>query len=104
MTLNSELECYTGGGNMLWCALDQITAAFGGQGLFGLMTGGLVILGMYALSKDVVVSAVVALVFGGILVPALPGQYQALALSIMFAGGVAALFGLANKTILNPGI
>lgn len=100
-----ELGCYTGANNHLWCALDDLTAAFGGQGIFALLLSGFIITGGYVLTDgDLASPGVLVFLLGGILVPALPNQFQTLAQTIMFAGGVAAVMALFNRYTATPGI
>lgn len=100
------LDCYTNNPrSMLTCALDDITAAFGGQGLFGLTVAGLVFIGGYIITDgDIVVPSVMLLLLGGILIPGLPAQYQTLALTLMFAGGVGAVMQLLGKYVFSASV
>lgn len=100
------LDCYTNNPlGMHWCALADITAAFGGQGVFGLTVGALVfVVGYFVTGGDIVTPSVVLLLLGGILVPSLPAQYHTLALTIMFAGAVGAVMQLLNRYVFTTGI
>lgn len=95
------LDCYTSNPRtMHWCALADITGAFGGQGMFGLFLAGLTfVVGYYSSDGDLVTPSIVLLLLGGILVPSLPSQYQTLALTLMFAGGVVAVMQLLGKYV-----
>jgi hypothetical protein len=100
------VDCYTNNPRMMHvCALDDITAAFGSQGLFGLTVAGLVFVGGYFVTDgDIVVPGVMLMLVGGILVPGLPAQYQTLALTLMFAGGVGAVMQLLGKYVFGPSV
>jgi len=105
-TQGFALDCYTSSPReMHWCALADITAAFGGQGLFGLALSALVFLGGYIITDgDIVTPSIVLLLLGGILIPSLPTQYQMLALTLMFAGGVGAVMQLLGKYVFGPSV
>lgn len=100
------LDCYTNNPRMMHiCALDDITAVFGGQGLFGLTVAGLVFVGGYFVGDgDIVVPGVMLMLVGGILLPSLPVQYQTLALTLMFAGGVGAVMKLLGKYVFSASV
>jgi len=106
LTQGFALDCYTDNPRtMQWCALEDITAAFGGQGLFGLAVASLVFVGGYTVTDgDIVTPGVVLLLLGGILVPSLPGQYQTLALTLMFAGAVGAVMQLLEKYVFGASV
>lgn len=100
------LDCYTANPRgMHWCAFADLTAAFGGEGLFGLVVAGGVYLGGYKVADgDLVVPSVVLLLLGGLLVPSLPAQYQTFALTLMFAGSVVAVMQLLAKYVFSPSV
>lgn len=106
LTQGYMLDCYSNNPRrMQWCALNDITAAFGGQGLFGLLLAGLVFVGGYFVTDgDIVTPSVVLLLLGGILIPGLPSQYQTLALTLMFAGGVGAVMQLLGKYVFSASV
>lgn len=99
----SALDCYTNNPlEMHWCALSDITGSFGGQGLFALTVSGLVFIGGYQVTDgDLVLPSVVLMLIGGILIPSLPAQYMALGLTLMFAGGVAAVMQLLDRYVFS---
>lgn len=102
----TALSCYTSNPlGMHWCALDQISAAFGGQGVFGLFVGGLVFtVGYFTTDGDVVTPSVILILLGGILIPSLPSQYQMLAATLMFVGGVGAVMQLLNRYVFGGAV
>lgn len=101
-----ELGCYTNNPlGMHWCALADITTAFGGQGIFGLMVAGLVFLAGYNVTDgDIVTPSVVLILLGGILIPSLPTQFQLLAATLMFAGGVGAVMQLLDRYVFGGAV
>lgn len=100
------LDCYvTNPLAMHSCAMSDLAGAFGGQGVFGLTVSALVFIGGYFITDgDIVTPAVVLMLIGGMLVPALPGQYQTLAVTLMFAGGVGAVMQLLDKYVFSAGV
>lgn len=86
------LSCYTDGLNWLQCGLDQLTVSAGGEGMFGLLVGGVLLLAFYMVSGGRLATAsTLTVLIGGILVPALPAAYQGIAMAIMFLGLVGAV-------------
>jgi hypothetical protein len=74
------------------CALNQLTNATGGEGLFGLLTGSMILLTLYIASGGkLATAATMTVLIGGILVAALPASYQGVAITIMFLGLVGAV-------------
>lgn len=101
-----ELGCYTDNPlGMHWCALADITAAFGGQGIFALMIAGLVFFAGYSVTDgDIVTPSVVLILLGGILIPSLPPQFRMLAATLMFAGGVGAVMQLLDRFVFGGSV
>jgi len=97
-----ELSCYLNGSDWLGCALDQMTAATGGSGVFGLLVGGMLLTTFYLVSGGRLATAsVLTVLIGGILIPALPASYQTIAITIMFLGLVGGILrGL--ETFVQP--
>jgi len=86
------LDCYINGNDWLNCGLTQLTAATGGEGLFGVLTGSTVLLAFYIASGGQLATAsTMTVLIGGVLVAALPANYQAIAITIMFIGLVGAV-------------
>lgn len=100
------LDCYVNNPlAMHTCAIDDLTAAFGGQGVFGLTVSALVFIGGYFITEgDIITPAIVLMLLGGTLVGSLPAQYQTLALTLMFAGGVGAVMQLLDKYVFSAGV
>jgi hypothetical protein len=104
MSGHPDISCYSAGGDLLTCVLGDIVASLG-EPLFGLLIGGTALASIYAAGgRDIATPAVLVILFGGIMIPVLPGQYQTLAGSIMLVGFAAGLFGVAREYFLNPGV
>jgi hypothetical protein len=96
-------SCYFGG-NALVCLLDQLTAAAGGPGLLGVMTGGVLFLTLYIAGNGSMATPTVAVILvGSALVPMVPGQYQQMAIAIVVIGLAAALWQILQQWVLSPG-
>jgi hypothetical protein len=87
------LDCYIDNPfGWLNCGLSQLTAAVGGEGLFGLLIGGVTIMSFYIASGgNLATASTLTVLIGGLLVAALPASYQAIAITIMFIGLVGAV-------------
>lgn len=87
------LDCYIDNPfGWLTCSLNQLTAAVGGEGLFGLMVGSATIMSFYIASGgNLATAATLTVLIGGVLVAALPASYQGIAITIMFIGLVGAV-------------
>jgi hypothetical protein len=100
------LDCYVNNPRQMHtCAFGDMSASFGGQGVFGLAVAALVFIGGYNTGDgDIVLPSVVLLLLGGILIPALPSQYQMLAMTLMFAGAVGAVMKLLGKYVFSASV
>lgn len=100
------LDCYTNNPRQMHnCAFDDIAGAFGGQGVIGLAVAALVFIAGYNIGDgDIVLPSVVLLLLGGVLIPALPAQYEMLALTLMFAGAVGAVMQLLGKYVFGASV
>ena len=97
---NDALACYTDNPmNMLdGCALPQITDALGGEATFGLIIGGAMIATMWRAGGGYIgVPAVLTILFGGLLMPILPSDYQGMAYSIIIVGIAAAAWAVQQN-------
>jgi len=96
-TLNeTSLGCYAQGveGDLTQCTLDATLGAGPAPGLIGLMMAGTIMTSLYiAGNGSIVVPAVVTILFGSVLVPVLPPQFQTLAYTVVVIGVAAAAFG-----------
>jgi hypothetical protein len=96
-------ECYAGG-DMYSCMIGDMVGAFSGSVTFGLIFGGFIILAYYlAGDGEIATVAIVTILFGGILIPALPGTYRTVAYSIMFAGMFVGLWAVTRRYVLEVG-
>lgn len=102
----AEARCYLENPQgWLDCALNQQSSAVGGDPVWGLVAGGMLLLAFYVASgRRLDVPAVVMTLLGGFLVPALPASYQNIALVIAFMGLVTAAFAALRKYVMNPGV
>ena len=85
-------------GSMLDWAISNIYASLGGEALGGVFIGGAILISLYlAGSRSFATPAVVLILFGGILVPMLPGGMAQVATTIMLLGMVAAILAVAER-------
>jgi len=97
----AALDCYLDGQGWLQCALDQMVAATGGEGVFGLLVGSTLLLTFYIVSGGRLATAsTLTVLIGTIMVPSLPSQYQTVAVTIMFLGLFGGLLKLAERYVL----
>lgn len=101
-----DLSCYsTPGNNIMTCVLDDVVAAFGGEAVFGLITGFAVLFALWwANDGRIGTPAVVVLVTGGLMLPLLPAQYASIARAFAFIGLVAAVVAVGQRYFLDPNI
>lgn len=97
-----DLACYTTpGNNLLTCILDDVTAAFGGEAMFGVIVGAFVILASYwANDGRVGTPVIIVMVSAGLLIPTLPEPYAGIARAFMFMGLVAAIVAVGQRYFL----
>lgn len=102
---DSPLGPYTGGGDLLEAVLTDLTAATGGEALFGILAGGAIVLAFYVGGgRDLATPTVLTILLGSVLIPMLPGQYQQLGLSLIIVGIAAGIMAIANRYILRLGV
>jgi len=92
---NTSLGCFAQGveGDMTQCVVDGVFAAGPSPGLMGLLLGGTVMASLYiAPGGSIIPGAVAMILFGSVLVPALPPQFQPFAYTVVVIGGTAAAF------------
>lgn len=97
------LQCFLDGGarSGLDCALTDIFAALGGQGLAGLIISSFVIIPFYFAGEgDIGTPAVILMLLGGIIFSALPPHYQTVALTLVVFGVVAAFLRVLESYVL----
>jgi hypothetical protein len=99
------LEPYTGGGDLLSAVLADLTAATGGEALFGVLVGGLIVTSFYVGGdRDLATPTVLTIILGSVLIPMLPASYQQLGISLIIVGIAAGIMALANRYILRLGV
>ena len=95
-TINeTALGCYAQGtqGDMTQCVVDGVFSAGPAPGLMGLLISGVLLTSLYVAGDgDLAVPAVVTILFGSILVPALPPQFRTFAYTIVVIGATVAAF------------
>jgi hypothetical protein len=100
-----ELGPYTSGGNLLEAVLNDLTAATGGEALFGILVGGAILLAFYiGGDRDLATPTVLTILLGSVLIPMLPGQYQQIGLSVIIVGIAAGIMAIANRYVLRLGV
>ena len=96
-----QLGDYTSGG-LLEAALTDLSAAVGGDAVFGLLVGGVLMLAFYLASNGgLATPATLTALVGGILIPALPPGFGRIAQVIIFLGLVAAIMAGLEKYVSN---
>ena len=100
----TDIGCLTNTGDGLQCALDAIALAFGGDIVFGFVVGGVAILALYiASSYHPAPPTIGTMLFGGMLIPALPAQYEQVGLVVMLMGFIAGFFVVLRRYVLEVG-
>lgn len=94
-------SCYFGG-SALACLLDQLTAAFGGPGMFGVLAGGMLFVVFYVAADGGLATPTVVLILSGtVLASMAPAQYREIALGVVVIGVAAALWGVIRQYVLS---
>lgn len=104
MTLIQSLtgSCYFGSDPMQ-CVIDQLTAATGGEAMFGLITGSVLFLGFYVAADGEMAPPTVALILSGsVLVPMVPANYGRIAMGVVIIGLAGAVLQVLQKYVLSP--
>lgn len=106
LLLQDELSCYTAdGANVVTCSLDDLVMGARGEGVLGLLIGGMLMLGFYKASDGSLAAAsVLVAMIGPILLAFLPANLSTVAVTIMFLGLVGAGLALANKYLMSTGV
>ena len=97
---DTSLGCFAQGvnGDMTQCVVDGVFAAGPSPGLMGLLIGGTIMASLYiAPGGSVIPGAIAMILFGSVLVPALPPQYQLFAYTIVVIGGTVAAFAAYTR-------
>lgn len=90
---------YTDGG-FLQAALADLAAATGGQEVFGLLAGSVLLLAFYLASNGRMATvAALTTLSGGVLIASLPPGFQRMAQVIIFLGLVSALYAGFDKFV-----
>lgn len=97
-------SCYFSG-NGLTCLLDQITSAFGGPELFGLVAGALIFVVFYVASEGDLATPTVALILSGtVFIPMLPGSYSQIAYGVVAIGLAAGVWQVLKQYVLSGAV
>lgn len=87
-------------GKMFEAALADLAAAVGGQEVFGLLVGAVLMLAFYLASNGGMASvAALTALSGGLLIASLPPGFQRVAQVVIFLGLVAAVYALIDKFV-----
>lgn len=100
------VNCLLEGGatSGLDCALSDLFAALGGQGLAGLIIAGFVVTPFYFAGEgDIGTPAVILMLLGGIIFSAVPPQYQTVALTIVVFGVIVGFLRVLEAYVINDG-
>jgi len=85
-------------GQLFQWALDNIFAALGGDALGSTLIGGTILLSLYlAGNRSFATPAVVLILFGGVLIPLLPGELAGVAGTVMLLGLAAGILAVAER-------
>lgn len=101
--ITDAVSCYAEGaeGDLLECALNDLTAATSGEPLFGVLVGGAVIFSMYlAGNGHPAPPTVVTILLGSIMVPLLPGSYTQIAYTIVVLGLAFGVISIGGRYVL----
>ena len=102
-----DLDDYmdAGPGGFLKESIADLTAAVGGPEMFGLLIGGAILYVSWEASPDrsLALPSGLTVLLGGVLVRALPGNYQGLALSIVIVGLAAGIVAVGKRYVLSGG-
>jgi hypothetical protein len=96
----TALGCFADGveGEMTRCVVDGVFAAGPAPGLMGLIMAGTLVTSLYVAGNgDATVPAVITILFGSLLVPVLPPQFQTFAYSIVVIGITVAAFAAYTR-------
>jgi hypothetical protein len=97
---DTSLGCYAQGteGDMTQCVVESVFAAGPAPGLMGLLMAGTLLTSLYVAGDgDLVVPAVITVLFGTILTPMLPPQFRTFAYTVFIIGGVVAVFAAYTR-------
>lgn len=96
-----DLSCYTNNpDSIIECAFGQLQAPIG-EGLFALLiAGGALFALWWAGDGDLAPPSVTLVLFSGVAVGVLPGQFQSIATAIMLIGLAGAILGIAQRYFL----
>lgn len=97
-------SCYFGGDGLA-CALNQLTGAFGGQGLFGLFLGSVIFVAFYIGSSGELAPPTVALILvGTVAIPMVPGHYERIAYGVVVIGLSAAVWQVLQQYVMSGAV
>lgn len=97
-------SCYFGG-DALSCLIGHQVAAFGGEGLFGLVVGSVIFVAFYIAADGDLATPTVALVLTGtVLIGMLPASYQQIAYGVVVIGLAAALWQVFKQYIFEGSV
>lgn len=103
---SSAIDCYTQGteGDLLTCVADDLVIAAGGQGVLGLLIGGVLLLALYiAGNGHPAPPVVVTILLGSALVPVLPAGYTTTAYAIVVLGIAFGVMAAAKRHVMHGG-
>lgn len=95
-------SCYFGD-QPLRCFIEQYVGGFGSPAAFGLLLGVSMFMTLYVAGDGDMATPTVALVlFGGVLIPTLPGNFGEIGMAIVVIGLAAVLWQVVQKYVLSP--
>lgn len=100
----TNISCLTDTNDGYGCMLDSMVAAFGSPEVMGFVVGCCTILGLYvASSYHPAPPSIGTMLFGGLLIPALPPHYQGLAQVVMLLGLIVGIWVVLRRYVLEVG-
>jgi hypothetical protein len=96
----TSLGCFAQGveGDMTRCVVEGVFSAGPSPGVMGLLLGGTVLTSLYVAGDgNITVPAVATILFGALLIPTLPPQFQLFAYTITALGITAAAFAAYTR-------
>jgi len=102
--LQTNETCLTETNDGYQCMVDAYTRSAGGQELFTLLVGGILLLAFYIGSDyHPAPVAVGTMLLGGLFVPVLPAQYASMGLTVMLLGFILGVWAIIRTFFLEVG-
>lgn len=104
MSKATDIQCLIDSKDAYGCFVEATFAAFGSDGLLGLVMGVPIILGLYISSSyHPAPPTIGTMLIGAVLIPVLPPQYRGSAQVVMLLGFILGVFVLLRRYVLEVG-